>query len=120
MAKNFVSCTLSNILKNIGFNEPCFRAYDSCQMLYYSSTSNGDILNSNFIGKLPSAAPTYQQTIDWLRENFRLRVVEDAIFINEYFMFSIGKDGKKLSQTKPNSDYYLALEEAIEQALEFI
>ena len=47
----YVNYKLASELKQLGFNYPCFRAYDNCEMLYYSSSGNGNILNTNLSTK---------------------------------------------------------------------
>lgn len=62
----YVNYKLASELKELGFNYPCFRAYDNCEMLYYSSSGNGNILNSNLSSAV--AAPLYQQVFRWFRK----------------------------------------------------
>lgn len=130
--KLFVSIKISKHLKKKKFDELCFAFFENMhndetedkkyEFKFCQKPSKNSIKDWYFLGDKTQAimSPTYQQVTDWLRNKFKIKIVEDAIFQSDYFMFSIGKDGKKLSQTKPNSDYYSAFEEAVEQALEFI
>jgi len=68
----YVNYKLASELKALGFNYPCFRAYDNCEMLYYSSSSNGNILNSNLSTAV--AAPLYQQAFKFMRKVYGLYV----------------------------------------------
>lgn len=65
---DYLNYKLSCELKELGFNYPCYRAYDDCEMLYYSSTSNGNILNSNLSSAV--AAPLYQQCFKFMRNKY--------------------------------------------------
>jgi hypothetical protein len=74
MQKEFCDYTISLVLKELGFNEPCLAYYVNetfkCK-IYLNKDAN---YNSDFtIGNL-IAAPLYSQIIDWFREKYGLHI----------------------------------------------
>jgi hypothetical protein len=60
----FVPYEVAMLVKNLGFNEPCFGWYSNVdELLTIENVTIDDC-------KITLLAPTYQQVIDWLRETY--------------------------------------------------
>jgi hypothetical protein len=71
MNKEFVPYEPSLALKELGFDEPCFRWYDE----RWGDDLQQDKFNTNkdlFITDLDCSAPLYQQAFRWFREKYGL------------------------------------------------
>ena len=71
MNKEFVPYEESLELKELGFDEPCFRWYDE----RWGDDLQQDKFNTNkdlFMTDLDCSAPLYQQVFRWFRENHGL------------------------------------------------
>ena len=92
MEKLFVTYSIAILLKELGFNEPCFGYYDEDNQLmsfpklnvfwndndklsYNRSIKN--IFNKNKSDKLMCLAPTWEQVEDWLRDNHNIAIIWD-------------------------------------------
>ena len=79
MSNLFVPYETAKQLKEKGFDEPCFRAYDTCECLYFSSgNTTGYIQNKNLSTAI--AAPTYQQVVEWFIDKHELSI--EITFLN--------------------------------------
>ena len=76
MNKEFIPYEQALELKELGFDEECYRGYDKNQMLFYSEQENGHELNYS-VG-MNVSAPLYQQAFRWFRKQ-----VFPQIVINE-------------------------------------
>ena len=72
MEKEFIPYELALKLKQLGFDEPCLKAYDKNSMLYHSHKTDKlfTVLNSNL--STQCSAPLYQQAFRWFREKYDL------------------------------------------------
>ena len=70
MNKEFVTYEQSLALKELGFNDYCYRGYDKNQMLFYSEQESGHLLNYS-VG-MNVSAPLKQQVFRWFREKYEL------------------------------------------------
>ena len=71
MEKEFAPYEPSLALKELGFDEPCFRWYDE----RWGDDLQQDKFNTNkdlFITDLDCSAPLYQQAFRWFREKYGL------------------------------------------------
>jgi len=114
----FVPYELAVKLKDVGFNENCFGGFDAYKELRFDYI--GYVKNSDF--SMPprnhTAAPLYQQVVDWLREKHDLNIGMSYFKIDtvSYWEYRIhykdvyGQGG----------EYYHALTKAIEKALKLI
>lgn len=128
----FLSYSLALALKDRGFNEPCFAYWHSGdEDLRYPDI--GCVLNSK-LSEVHIAAPTYQDVIDWFREEHDIRIVDDcaegwASQINYKFKVLLlsSPDGGSIDDlTRKSSkgdstfkNYYDALDFAIGFAIKF-
>jgi hypothetical protein len=69
MNNEFVPYEQAVELKELGFDEKCYRGYDKNQMLFYSEQENGHELNYS-VG-MNVSAPLYQQAFRWFREKYK-------------------------------------------------
>ena len=101
MEKEFVPYQQSLALKELGFNEPCFRWYDE----RWGDDLQQDKFNTNkdlFMTDLDCSAPLYQQAFRWFREKYNF-----CYFIrgNNYDGYSYNIDNLGLLQYKFEIDY---------------
>jgi hypothetical protein len=66
MKKEFVTYDLALRMKQLGFDEPCLKAYDKNGILYHSHKTDKlfTVLNSNL--STQCSAPLFQQAINFL------------------------------------------------------
>ena len=116
MKNLFVSYEIAILLKEKGFNEPCFA-------WYYLPEGNLMGLGSQEALKFKNkgskkhfcSAPLYQQVVDWFREKHLIKFIESEQFIpSEYNVWSI----KQAGSFKKYGEW--TLNEAIEEALKLI
>lgn len=68
MKEEFVTYEQALALKELGFNDYCYRGYDKNQMLFYSEQESGHLLNYS-VG-MNVSAPLKQQVFRWFREKY--------------------------------------------------
>jgi hypothetical protein len=66
MNKEFIPYEESLVLKELGFDEPCYGYYGSHQVYFWTVKTPGHYDNDN--NALP--APLYQQAFRWFREKY--------------------------------------------------
>ncbi len=71
MEKEFVPYVLSVELKELGFNEPCFKVYDNMGFLQEESVMNTCEIECDCILER-YLAPLYQQAFRWFREKYQI------------------------------------------------
>jgi hypothetical protein len=77
MTKEFVPYEQALALKELGFNEPCFKAYDSKGVLQKCTSDYWDISTLNRINEATTSnlkvlAPTFSQCFKFFREKYNL------------------------------------------------
>ena len=70
MNNEFVPYEQAVELKELGFDEKCYRGYDKNQMLFYSEQENGHELNYS-VG-MNVSAPLKQQVFRWFRQKYEV------------------------------------------------
>lgn len=135
MGKLFLSDELSIIAKQKGFNEPVISWFETGNKVVFSASEEGiEINRTGFL-----ARPLYQQILDWFRDihNLDVKVVRmwryssnvDEVRVKETFFratvhnFTLDRDSALLfmdNGRKPFTDYYKALDIAIEEAFKLI
>ena len=68
MTREFVSYTQALALKELGFDEPCFRHYKNNGTFTVIGRSATRIRGTQIIPKSMTGAPLYQQAFRWFRE----------------------------------------------------
>ena len=101
MKEQFVPYEIANILKEKGFDEPCFGYYQNNELII-NALSNYELDKY----KLGIAAPLWQQAINWLKSK--------GILITELW------DGWEYAKLEEDFTYVQTKEQAIEHALTLI
>lgn len=120
MKNQFVTYEIALKLKELGFNEPCFMIFNENETLEECVNVNTYKLHlkdyNNFIGlSNVISAPLYQQAIDWLREEHKIRVCNIVDIHNECcFIVYHSTDADIIK----GNDFYKTREEAILKAIE--
>jgi thymidylate synthase len=108
MELEFIPYAEALVLKELGFDEPCFGLYENGKLGYSFSTSQGIITpisyrtNSKFVEhiltKEDCTAPTFSQAFRWFRKKYGLEGViqqsEDYIWY-KWKISQYNEDGKK-------------------------
>ena len=73
MEKEFIPYKLALALKELGFDEPCFKGYtEEYKTLISFSSTNTNTSVKNALPTKPFTAPLYQQAFRWFREKYEL------------------------------------------------
>ena len=73
MEKEFIPYNLALALKELGFDEPCFKGYtEEYKTLISFSSTNTNTSVKNALPTKPFTAPLYQQAFRWFREKYEL------------------------------------------------
>ncbi len=80
MKEEFIPYEQALALKELGFNEPSFKAYDSKGVLQKCTSDYWDISSLNIINEATTSnlkvlAPTFSQAFRWFREKHDLDVI---------------------------------------------
>ena len=89
--KLFVEYEQALVLKELGFDEPCFRWYDE----RWGDDLHQDKYNTNkdlFMTDLDCSAPLYQQAFRWFREKYDLHCWPEPTGSNRYCCKYDGND----------------------------
>ncbi len=131
MEKEFVTYEIAVKLKELGFQEDCFKiievedgieriCVDDSYSKYRNNTGDKQLYFKNRFnsgGEYYIAIPLWQQVIDWFREKYKIRICNivnvhiESIFI-VYELYN--------NQIIENTDFYIAREQAILKAIELI
>jgi hypothetical protein len=87
MEKEFVPYEQALELKELGFDEPCFRYYSNGELMYSSHTNNS-------MQRFRYAAPLCQQAFRWFREKYGFHSYIDCKWKNigwEYELVDLNK-----------------------------
>jgi hypothetical protein len=124
----FLNKKLSQLAKEKGFNEPCLAYYGDMEILY------GNLWNGYAIEMgLPDNsfhvvcyAPLYQQIIDWFREKHAIIIHAHPKGLISYYGY-VGRIGNMSNEKQfydeswsGKSNYYQALDKAIEESFKLI
>jgi len=129
MNKLFIPYKLALLAKEKGFKEKTLAAYDRIHMLCTHSTDIFKPLNYNTGGNYTSA-PTYQELLDWFRDNHKIEIKtfphawHEKIYYDYYLLIDMIPEAS-IAQTDPNAYYRMigtnneALDKGIEEAFRF-
>ena len=87
MEKEFIPYEQALALKELGFDEPCFREY------YYGKLSYDEIFNGQTTHSDLALAPTFSQAFRWFREKYEYEVSIHKLIEENGYMASIGWEG---------------------------
>lgn len=82
MKERFVTYDIALIVRELGFDEPCFGYFDiSTKVLYFADKS--EYYLSKQLPSIIIAAPLWQQVIDWFREEHHIIIkIEFDVLLN--------------------------------------
>lgn len=123
MKKLFATYEIAKKLKELGFDEPCLGRWNRHavqdgkivpDIICIITPKNSEIANSSLI-----AAPTWQQTIDWLREEHNIVVMVRRDWDKGKFMGweCVLEEEDGYTDWGTHKTYYEALNKAIEESL---
>lgn len=138
MKEQFVTYEIALKLKELGFNEPCFRKWSWYYNPYFGGIEkqetalliNYDTEQYEKLNEFPRKyclAPLWQQTIDWFRDNYNIHIEirnyqeyqkDNYAHVLNFIKDSnyLDKDGNKIGQIISRI-YYNNYQEAREQAI---
>jgi hypothetical protein len=74
MNNEFIPFEQALALKELGFNEPCFKVYDDMGFLQEESVMNTCEIECDCVLE-KHLAPLYQQAFRWFREKYRISLI---------------------------------------------
>lgn len=123
----FVPYELALKLKEKGFNESCFGywkngSFKSQPIMIFVWEDDMSPVENSHIGNWWGlcAAPLYQQVIDWFREKHNIMIELHWQEGTQDYSFCYGYKAGKWFFPKETSQYYEALNKAVEEALKLI
>ena len=117
--EDYVSFEVAKLLKEKGFDEPCFR-YAESKEIYES----GDWMVANVTGGAVGV-PTLQMAMKWLREVHYCHIVVDYTFkadaglTNDYVSYVYGVENAKTFVQHTSDRFFDTYEEACEAAIKY-
>lgn len=115
----YVSYEVAKLLKEKGFDEPCYQKYDNEG--YLSFNHIGYVNNEKPCNDFCALAPTHQMAMAWLREVHKIFIeISVSIDLNgnyHYSYFVLNKNCEYLRKGYTSFDW--TYEEAIEAALKY-
>ena len=116
ITEDYVSFEIAKLLKEKGFNEPCYACYLNKELSHYDYTSTNFELIEDVI-----SAPTQQMAIKWLRKEKGIAVVPiiSSILDNKRFLWDIEIIVAKTNETYHQGWIYESCERAYEAAIKY-
>jgi len=113
MNKEFIPYEQALELKELGFDEPCFRWYDE----RFKDDLHQDKYNTNkdlFMTDLDCSSPLYQQAFRWFREKYGLHAVVDIDISDEWYFSIFNLNTKRNAEVEvlPKDERYNSYEES--------
>lgn len=118
ITEDYVSFEIAKLLKEKGFNEPCYACYLNKELSHYDYTfTNFELVD------IAISAPTLQMAMKWLREvhNIAINIGWGEVFEDEFQWRCIilnQKDGRILRHSEYSNTYEQAANTAIRYCLE--
>jgi hypothetical protein len=124
--KEFVTCSIANRMRALGFNEPCLAWYNFGEIWVFGSDS---LLDSYAGDENRPLAPTWQSAFRWFRSNYNLNgevklhtgYMEDSFYKESglpYHFVILPKHIKLISEMTKSNRLYYTPEEAQKNCLE--
>jgi hypothetical protein len=123
MIKEFIPYNLALALKELGFDEPCFKKYIAGCL--WSNPIAPEVYENIPLNSSDCLAPLYQQAFRWFREKYKM----DSVIIRSFSMTNsyhynivIDQDyGNDLQSTSiPNRTYQQAELECLKKLIEIV
>lgn len=116
MEKEFIPYEQALALNELGFDEPCYGAYNSKKQWERASSDywdNGSLfrINEATTSELEVLAPLYQQAFRWFREKCSITFYIESPY-HKSFLWRYSIELNDLNNPFNNSDYYNTYEEA--------
>jgi hypothetical protein len=105
----YCSFEVAELLKEKGFNEPCYTCYINKELSHYDYLSTNFELIDNVI-----SAPTHQMAMKWLREK-HIHIIIDYREVSYKYFFRISY----CYNSSENLDFYYSYEDAVEAAIKY-
>ena len=107
--KEFVPYEQSLVLKELGFDEPCFAFYNG--KFIQSTEFDFDSYNSIDVGHHP-LAPTFSQAFRWFRKKYKIHSVINLTIIGTWYFELYDLNDKRNAEIKTNQNEFKTPEEA--------
>ena len=119
MKEAYCSYEVAKLLKEKGFNEPCYQKYDNEG--YLSFNHIGYINNEKPCDDFYALAPTHQMAMSWLREVHKIFIeISVSIDLNGNYHFSYRILDKECKYViKVCTDFDWTYEDAVEAAVKY-
>ena len=104
MKTEFIPYEQALALKELGFNEPCFKGYtEEYKTLISFSNTHTNSSVKNALPTKPFTAPLYQQAFRWFRKKYNISYSIDWMsrsseFYNGYYVHFRGINDNKINQ----------------------
>lgn len=117
ITEDYVSYEVAKLLREKGFNEPCYTCYLNKELSHYDYVSTNFELIENVI-----SAPTHQMVMKWLREVYNIVIsifptIETDMIVREDYNYTIYKNRTAIYQNS-SLTYEQSSEESIKYTLE--
>ena len=125
ITEDYISFETAKLLKEKGFDEPCYAYWheDENRLIFsYSMHAIRNITNPCFFGP---AVPTLQMTMKWLREVHYCHIVVDYTFkadaglTNDYVSYVYGVENAKTFVQHTSDRFFDTYEESCEAAIKY-
>ena len=115
MNKEFIPYEQALELKKLGFNEPCFFAFDNCSTPMRCTdlrTNEQQFYGVNYNSSTYTSQPTYSQAFRWFREKYK--IVHEIQFGSGKIWIRYGYNSfvRGLEVDNNNGEFYHTYEEA--------
>ena len=125
ITEDFVSFEIAKLLKENGFDEPCYQGYSKNELLPIAGWNNSG-LDSFENGIIKIAAPTIQMAMKWLRKVHNLHCAVDYDFVLGWYCQitslkeTVEYDYEEMKHYHPDKDNgFSTPEEACEVAIKY-
>ena len=115
ITEDYVSFEIAKLLKEKGFNEPCYACYLNKELSHYDYTSTNFELIDNAI-----SAPTIQMVMKWLREVHNIHIDVCSIWDVIHWIYQVFViTPRTASNSYVDEILYTSYEEACEEAIKY-
>ena len=115
MTQEFVPPEQALALKELGFDEPCFFAFDNCSTPMRCSdlrTNEQKFNGVNYNSSSYTSQPTFSQAFRWFREKYKIHSVINLTIIGTWYFELYDLNDKRNAEIKTNQNEFKTPEEA--------